>query len=133
MLSYLIHIKYPSKYQYKPQEVLTLAGKDYLARYDDRHKAWMQGRAKRVTAESAIKLNEVLLMIMDGKLSRKDLLTDPQYSYVYMLNKNKIDKAIKNALSYRYDQKSAGEGFYDEEDEMIRGTKEVDLMYLNRL
>ena len=133
MLSYLIHIKYPSKYQYDPQAVITLAGKSYMNYYRDRHKAWMQGRAKRVAADSELKLDEVMQMIMDGKLSRKDLLTDPQYKYVYILNKRKIDTWIKNALSFRFDQQRAEKGMFDDEDEMTRGTQEVSAIMLEHL
>lgn len=133
MLSYLIHIKYPEKYQYDEDAVITLAGRPYMYYYRERHKAWMQGRAKRVAADSELKLDEVMQMIMDGKLSRKDLLTDPQYKYVYILNKRKIDTWIKNALSFRFDQQRAEKGMFDDEDEMTRGTQEVSAVMLENL
>ena len=132
MLSYLIHIKYPSKFQYDPQVIITLAGKSYMDYYRDRHKAWMQGRAKRVAAENEIKLAEVRQMIMDGKLSRKDLLTDAQYMYVYMQHKVELDKLIKNVLSYRYHQKLAEKGRYDDEKDMMSGMKDVDAFLINQ-
>lgn len=112
MLSYLIHIKYPSKFQYDPQTVITLAGKPYMDYYGDRYKAWMQGRAKRVEAATKLKFKEVKQMIMDGKLSKKEIVTDPQYKYVYIENINAIDKLFDDVDIYQSRRKSALEGVY---------------------
>ena len=103
MLAYLIHIKYPSKYQYSPEAVVTLAGKNYMEYYREKHKAWIRGRAKRVSLENDIKLEEVQQMLMDGKLYLEDLLSDPQYKYVYMANKRKLDRLMDDIKDFWLD------------------------------
>lgn len=116
MLAYLIHIKYADKYQYDPQAVITLAGKHYMDYYSDRYKAWMQGRANRVEAATELTFKEVRKMIMDGKLSKKELVTNPRYKYVYIENVSAIDKLFDDLRTYLTRQKSAQEGGYGNED-----------------
>ena len=43
-LSYLTHIKYENKIQYAPEDVVTLAGTDYMDYYDENKESWLKGR-----------------------------------------------------------------------------------------
>ncbi len=47
LLAYLIHAKDKDKYQYSPDEVVTLAGKDYLEVYHKRKEIWLKEKPKK--------------------------------------------------------------------------------------
>ena len=47
LLAYLIHAKDKDKYQYSPDEVISLIGKDYLKVYRERQVSWLKGKAKK--------------------------------------------------------------------------------------
>ena len=104
MLSYLIHIKYPKKYQYNPQEVITLAGKDYIEYFRESHRRWMHGRAERIIAETEVDLKDIKIMIINGELTRFDLLTKPEYKYVYQMHMGTIDTLLVNHKTYTKQQ-----------------------------
>ena len=76
----------------------------------------MQGRANRVEAATELTFTEVRKMIMDGKLSKKELVTNPRYKYVYIENVGAIDKLFDDLHTYLTRQKSAQEGGYGNED-----------------
>lgn len=120
MLSYLIHIKYPSKYRYGAREVVTFCGKDYFDYYSENHKQWMHGRAERIIIESKITLHDVEMLIMDGKLSRKDLSLNPEYRYVFQRHRKRILEAIENYNEYMQDREWALQGKYDAADQMMK-------------
>lgn len=107
MLSYLIHIKYPKKYQYSPQNVVTLTGKEYIEHYRESHRRWMHGRAEKIIADAHVDFKDLQRMIMDGEITEYDLLTKPEYKYVYQLHMDRIDKLLKDHTSYIARQKRA--------------------------
>ncbi len=81
MLSYLIHIKYPKKYQYNPQSVLTICGKLYIEYFREKHEQWMHGRAERILRDIQIEYNDLKIMIMEGKITFHEVYMDPKYNY----------------------------------------------------
>lgn len=121
MLSYLIHIKYPQKYRYNARDVVTFVGKDYFNHYyAENHKQWMHGRAERIIIESKITLHDAEMLIMDGKLSQKDLATDPEYRYVFQKHRKRLLEALENYYLYIADQQKAAEGKMDALDQLMK-------------
>lgn len=100
MLSYLIHIKYPKKFQYDPHDVITLEGKEYIEHFREGRRRWMHGRAEKIIAETNIDLKDLKRMIMDGEITKYDLLTKPEYKYVYQLHMDIIDKLLIKHTTY---------------------------------
>lgn len=95
MLAYLTHIKYPDKYQYAPQSVVTLVGVDYMTHYQKRHEAWMKGRAKQMTKGAKDTLEIVLEKIVDDEnFGRKDIANNEDYRKAYILYSSKIERAF---------------------------------------
>ena len=100
MLSYLIHIKYPKKYQYDPHNVTTFVGKGYIEYFRECHRRWMHGRAVRILAEAECDLSDVKRMIMEGEIGERELLTDKRFEYVYQLHMRKLDKMVEDHISF---------------------------------
>ncbi len=99
MLSYLTHIKYADKCQYDPHDVITIAGKDYMDYYRERHEAWQKARAKITLKNTSKNLDTLIAGILDGKFKKRlDFTCDPDYAKVYMLHSKKINTVL-NARS----------------------------------
>lgn len=95
MLAYLTHIKYHKKYQYAPQDVITFAGKDYMEYYRERYEAWMKGRAKLLVKNTKADLDTLIAKIVkDENFTEDNIFLDRDYSEIYMLNGDKIDKVF---------------------------------------
>lgn len=95
-LSYLIHIKYPEKYQYEPSDVVTLRGRPYEEIYKERHESWLKSRGSVRVAKVNVQevLNQMLIDCLSGDLNKGQILLDDTYSWVYAKNKAKIDDAL---------------------------------------
>ena len=96
MLAYLIHIKYPAKHQYDPQDVITLRGRPYIDYFREGHKRWMHGRAERLIQEAHISLKDLKVQIIEGKISEEELYNDPRYNFILHQHFDAIDKLFKN-------------------------------------
>ena len=95
MLCHLIHMKYPEEYQYSPSEVITLLGKRYIDHYREKFESWNRDRTERIIKDAQITLKDIRVMIIEGKVTKKDLVTKPEFEYVYQLNKTRIDKYLQ--------------------------------------
>lgn len=93
-LAYLIHAKDSEKFQYDPKEVITLQGKDYLEIVKERYKVWQQGRVKKDIKKSNDPLGEVLVNILSEKITKSEILSNPQLHILYALNKTMINEAF---------------------------------------
>lgn len=95
-LSYLIHIKYPEKYQYEASDVVTLRGRPYGEIYAERREAWLKARnAVRVGSINVKEmLNQMIADCLVGELTKGQILLDDAYSWVYAKNRAKIDDAL---------------------------------------
>ena len=71
MLSYLTHIKYVDKIQYAPEDVVTLAGSDYMDYYNERKKRWI--KAREIVAKKGGKTRDRLFRETMEKLDRGEL------------------------------------------------------------
>lgn len=97
MLAYLVHVKDQKKYQYKPQEVATALGEDYLSVYNRRMETWVKGRATKEAQDTQLSIDFVVSEILAGKLTKSQvLLTDDLYK-IYALHKRKINEAFETA------------------------------------
>lgn len=94
MLAYLIHAKDEQKYQYDPAQVMTFAGVDYKEIAASHAHQWEQGRAVKRKAARKDDLQWMIEQILDGKLTREQILLTDQYMRVYADHKSKIDDAL---------------------------------------
>ena len=93
-LAYLIHAKDSEKFQYDPNEVTTLHGKNYLDVVTERYKSWKKGRAKKDISKSNTSLDDIYLQILNRQISKQEILSDPKLQIIYALNKTKINEAF---------------------------------------
>lgn len=93
-LAYLIHAKDSEKFQYDPNEVTTLHGKNYLDVVTERYKSWNKGRAKKDISKSNTSLDDIYLQILNQQISKQEILSDPKLQIIYALNKTKINEAF---------------------------------------
>ena len=94
MLAYLVHAKDEQKYQYDPAQVMTFAGVDYKEIAASHAHQWEQGRAVKRKAARKDDLQWMIEQILDGKLTREQILLTDQYMRVYADHKSKIDDAL---------------------------------------
>ena len=106
MLSYLTHIKDEDKIPYAPEDVVTLAGTDYMLYYNKRKESWKKARA--IKAKKGKKplnrlFREAVSKIESGELFYGDLAGIPEYrkllfepKYMKLLQR-KIDSVIEVA------------------------------------
>lgn len=75
-ISYLIHIKYPEKYQYEPRIVYTARGTDYMTIYRDSKEAWERGKdvIQYEKAASRDNYTAAVMKIVNGEMTANDLL-----------------------------------------------------------
>lgn len=94
MLAYLIHAKYPEKYQYPVSDVVTLLGKDYSSIEQERREAWERGAAtikKQAAVEGIDWLEE---QILTGQISKSEIVLTDEYYNIYARNKRRCDDAF---------------------------------------
>jgi len=95
ILSYLVHAKDQKKYQYTPQEVTTILGEDYLSVYNRRMNLWAKGRATKEAAETNLSVDYVISEILEGNLTKSQVLLTNDLYKVYALHKRKINDAFE--------------------------------------
>lgn len=95
LLAYLIHAKDKEKYQYNPDEVVTLLGKDYLEVYSERQSSWLQGKAKKEIGKASDEIALLLDDILNERITKKELLLNPIYHMLYAVYKTKINETFR--------------------------------------
>jgi len=93
MLSYLIHIKYLDKFQYKPDEVATIRGEDYLGIFALNEADWITGRRKIVHAKG-IDADELFELCFSGQVTMGQIMLTDDYRRVFALNETKLLAAM---------------------------------------
>lgn len=101
MLSYLIHIKYPEKYQYDPHAVYTLSGTPYIQYYRENHRSWMRGRTEKIMRDEPVKLSDLRVLIAEDKITEKEVYFDPRYNQVLHDHLDTIEKLFENQRSIK--------------------------------
>ena len=94
-LAYLTHIKYENKIQYVPEDVVTLAGTDYMDYYNENKEKWLKGRA--IVAKKGGKtldrlFREAMAKIEKGEISYEELCDIEEY------NKLRLDPVYRKKL-----------------------------------
>ena len=68
-LSYLGHYKSDDKFQYSPEEVVTLLGEDYKSVYSRRIDTWLKGKATKIAKETSLSIDWLISEILTGKIN----------------------------------------------------------------
>lgn len=95
LLAYLIHAKDSEKYQYSPNEVVTLLGKNYIEVYQERQKSWLQGRAKKEAKKTQDDIDLLIDDILNERITKQELLLNQRYNLLYVLHKTKINETFR--------------------------------------
>ena len=82
-LSYLTHIKYENKIQYAPEDVVTLAGTDYMDYYNENKERWIKARAikakKRVRKLADLDWGRLYNKLRNNEISKEEAKTREEY------------------------------------------------------
>lgn len=94
LLAYLIHAKDRNKHPYSPTEVITVRGEDYLNVYNQKIDSWIKGRATKEATEANLSIDYLISEILEGNISKSNILLTDEYYKAYALNQRKIDDAF---------------------------------------
>lgn len=94
-LAYLVHAKDNDKYQYNPDCVATLRGRNYRAIYEESIEKWRKGGLKKEKKQSKEDIDWFENMILRGKITRSQVLLTDEYYKLYAMYKGRIDDAFE--------------------------------------
>lgn len=94
MLAYLVHAKYKDKHQYKPEEVATIKGRDYKDIELERRVSWLKGAAEVKTKAAAVEVEYLRERILEGDVSREQVMLTDALFMVYSRHKTLLDEAF---------------------------------------
>ncbi|MFT8824998.1 MULTISPECIES: Rep family protein [Lactobacillaceae] len=94
LLAYLVHAKDKDKFQYNPKDVTTAVGEDYLSVYNRRRETWLRGRATKEAQNSMQSVDYLIAQVLQGKLTKSQIMSDEDLYMVYGLNSSKINDAF---------------------------------------
>lgn len=89
-LSYLTHIKYEDKIQYPPEDVVTLAGTDYMDYYNANKERWIKARhiVKQNGGKTLKNLyQEAIKKLKNGELTYDEIARTQKYREVFLTPK----------------------------------------------
>ena len=95
LLAYLIHAKDKDKYQYTPDEVVTLAGKDYLEVYHQRKESWLKGKAKKEVNQTYEDIDLLIDNILNEYITKNEILLEQKYRTLYAVHKARINDTFR--------------------------------------
>lgn len=95
LLSYLVHAKDKSKFQYKPDDVFTLLGENYTSLYNRKMETWARGRATKEVKETNLSVDFLISEILSGHINKSQILLTDKYYKVYAHHKRKINDALE--------------------------------------
>lgn len=96
-LAYLVHAKDESKYQYHPEEVITLLGEDYTSLYHRNMKTWVKDRATKKAKETNLSIDWLIEKILAGEVTKSNIMLTDDYYTIYGQHKRKINEALDTA------------------------------------
>lgn len=114
MLAYLSHAKSPSKHFYAPDRIkvsgeLPTRKSDeiedagtYVRYYNEHRSAWKKFRETKRIEEDRIGIDELWRMVLDFKVSRREVFENKEFFEVYITDQNKIDKAFQARVEKRF-------------------------------
>lgn len=137
MLAYLTHIKYEKKVQYGPEDVVTLAGTDYMVHYSKHKESWIRTRAtiaKEGGKPLSRRFREAVSKLESGELSCKELAGIPEYRKLFFSAKyqRKLEAAGKRVEKLSYLDKERLRGKYSSGEismEEARESEEYKLVF----
>ena len=94
--AYLTHCRFPRKYNYPPQSVVTLVGQPYMDYYAANIERWLRTRYQRIVRNAETVLNEIKVRIFEDGLDRKGLVSNEDYERAYYFHKTKIDGWLRD-------------------------------------
>lgn len=94
-LAYLIHAKDETKYQYKPDEVVTVKGEDYISIYHRSMKTWVKGRATKKAMETNLSVDWLIERILAGEVTKRNIMLTDEYYSIYGQHKRKVNEALE--------------------------------------
>lgn len=103
-LAYLVHAKDEAKYQYQPEEVVTVKGEEYSSIYHRSMETWVKGRATKKARETDLSIDWLVEKILTGEISKSNILLTDEYYTIYGQHKRKVNEALGTAgerKSYR--------------------------------
>lgn len=96
-LSYLGHYKSDDKFQYSPEEVVTLLGEDYKSVYSRRIDTWLKGKATKIAKETSLSIDWLISEILTGNITKNNILLTDEYYIIYGQYKRRINEALDTA------------------------------------
>lgn len=96
-LAYLVHAKDESKYQYKPDEVVTVKGENYTSVYHRCMETWVKGRATKKAKETDLSIDWLIEKILSGEITKSNILLTDDYYDIYGQHKRKVNEALDTA------------------------------------
>ena len=94
LLAYLTHAKDGDKFQYSPDDVVTVLGKEYKEIYKERYSSWSKGRLKKEFKNASDDIEPLIYDILSERVTKEDILLSPKLLRLYSLYKTKINEAF---------------------------------------
>ena len=94
MLSYLVHVKYPDKYQYPIESVYTAIGKNYDDYAKEHWSAWLKARGSVQKRKAVDGIDDLEYKILAGEVAKEQVLLTDDYYVIYARNKRRCDDAF---------------------------------------
>lgn len=98
-LAYLVHAKYADKHQYDPKAVCTACGHPYTEIAGERMADWLKGRSSIARQKALDGIDDLEQQILDGRVTRQQVLLTDEYYAVYARNKRRCDDAFDTYAS----------------------------------
>lgn len=95
LLAYLVHAKDQEKYQYNPEEVITVTGEYYTSVYNRRMETWVRGRATKEAKGTELSVDYLVSEILVGNLTKSQVLLTDGYYKVYALHRKNFNDAFE--------------------------------------
>ena len=94
-LAYLVHAKDETKFQYQPEEVVTVLGEDYKSIYHRYMATWVKGRATKKAKETNLSVDWLIERILAGEVTKRNIMLTDEYYSIYGQHKRKVNEALE--------------------------------------
>lgn len=95
MLAYLVHAKYPDKFQYAASDVFTVLGRSYADIYAERFPAWLKARGAVTKQKAADDIDDLEYKILTGQVTKSQVVLTDQLFEIYARNVRRCDDAFR--------------------------------------
>lgn len=94
MLAYLVHAKYPDKFQYSKDDVVTVVGKAYDDVYAERYAAWVKARGTVEKKKAADNIDDLEYQILTGQVTKSQVVLTDELFAIYARNRRRCNDAF---------------------------------------